>query len=516
MKPADRFDILIVDDHAANRYIKHHLLARHGYRVLEAATGRQALEMVKAHQPDLVMLDVHLPDLDGIAVCGMLKDAPPAEQPMVLQTSAQSIRSADRVTALEAGADGYLIEPAEPEELLAVVRSLLRLRRAERELMQARREAEAANAAKSHFLASASHDLRQPMQAQRLFFSALEAQLTTDNQRAVARKLSESLTASESLLRALMDVSALDACAITPSPADVDLVPILQRVIDDHLGEAEGKGLRLRLRARPARVHADPVLLERIVRNLVSNAIRYTDAGGVLVACRPHDGQIRVEVWDTGVGIADQDLDAIFTDFYQVGNNERSRAKGLGLGLAVAARMAKLLDCQLVVRSHLGRGSVFALSVPAPKQPETARPPCAHRAGGALRDLSVMVVEDDADQLIGLTMLLEGWGCTVVHAQDSRKALELIDAGQRPVMVLTDYRLPGDINGLDLLQEMRRRGAGFLKGVVQTGDTHSELANTVAACGYTLLHKPYDAARLHATLQAAQAEMLRQGVKEEA
>lgn len=507
MTPAD-FLILIVDDNAPNRYVKTHTLARAGYRVIEAASGGDGLAAVRERQPDLVLLDIRLPDINGIEICRAIKADPAIATTMVLQTSAVSISTPDKVGALEAGADGYLAEPAEREELLAVVRALLRLRQSEQALRAAQERAEAAMADKSRFLATASHDLRQPLQAASLFLSLLQSRVSEPQAISHLEQVADSLTAADGLLQALMTISTLDNPARPPVVAAIDLPPLLERLEQEYRPSAAAKGLDLRLRIWPmvreprsgdaVRVMTDAVMFERILRNFISNAIRYTDAGGVLIAARRRDGMVRVEVVDTGIGIADQDRTRIYDDFFQVGNAARNRELGYGLGLSIVRRMAAVLGHRLDLRSTVGRGSRFVVLAPAAapstaiaaKRDVTATPIDAER---------VLVIEDDAVQAEALKLLLSDWGCAVSTAQTAEEALDVADGRCDFQAVITDFRLPA-MNGVELLDTLKARGLRFRCGIVQTGDTDRTVGALVTGAGYDLLHKPYRASDLKALL----------------
>lgn len=493
--PSD-FLVLVVDDHGPNRYVKKHILARHGYRVIEAESGLGGLEVIRDARPDLVLLDVRLPDVSGIEVCRTIKADDQLHGIMVLQTSAVSISTPDKVGALDAGADGYLAEPAEPEELLAVVRSLLRLRQAERDLREARGRTLAAMADKSRFLAMASHDLRQPLQAANLFVSLLERRLGDPAMLGLLAHVSESLRGADGLLNALMTISSLDTATHLPEVGVVDLMALLTRLDGEHRSAAEEKGLGLTLRPKAVSVRSDPVMLERILRNLIGNAIRYTERGRILVGVRARGDHVRIEVHDTGIGIPEQCTETIFEDFFQVGNTARSRGEGNGLGLSIVRRMATVLDHPLTLRTREGHGSCFAIDVPLATDAEAMGPTTA---SGALRPGRVLVVEDDLLQAQALRTILEDMGCEVVVAHDAEGALAIIPAGSDFQAAISDYRLPR-MSGVECLNALRQRGVRFRHGVVQTGDTDVMVRDLVETAGYQLLHKPYDVGRLASVL----------------
>ncbi len=239
-------------------------------------------------------------------------------------------------------------------------------------LMLAREEAERANEAKSRFLAAASHDLRQPFQAMRLFRSALTPWLADPKAAAVGAKLDEAMTAGEQLLTALLDVSTLEAGIVTPKTCRISAEDMVERLVREFQPQAAAQGLKLKHHIRPGTIITDPVLLKRMLRNLLHNAVRYTERGGILIATRQRAGQLLFQVWDTGMGIPADKQQKVFEDFYQIGNPGRDRSRGLGLGLSVVARTARLLGHEVALNSQEGRGSVFTVSVRLADCPEQA------------------------------------------------------------------------------------------------------------------------------------------------
>jgi len=367
-------------------------------------------------------------------------------------------------------------------------------------------EAGRGNAAKARFLAAASHDLRQPFQAMRLFLGVLDQQVSDPAARTTVARLGEALEAGERLLHALLDISIIDSGQIEPKVTDFALDALLRQLVEENRPQAAAKGLRLKARLFPARGRTDPVLLERIVRNLLSNAIRYTRTGTILVAMRRRGDAVRVEVWDTGFGIPDDQVAAIFEEFHQLENPERDRARGFGLGLAIVQRLAGMLGVSVGVRSQLGRGSVFAVMVPlggAPKPAERGRAG-ATVDGEGLQGATILVVDDDEMVLFGLRMMLEAWGCTVVPAADLREVMAGLDALPGPPgVILTDLRLPGGANGYDVIQRVRRLYRREIPAVVLTGEaSQSPLADGgVPGCG--LMRKPVQPDELRGVLLKA-------------
>lgn len=369
---------------------------------------------------------------------------------------------------------------------------------AEEELREARRVAEQADRAKSQFLAAASHDLRQPFQAMRLLLHLLTERLDRPEQRELAHKLSVALGSGEELLRALLDISILDAGTVSPAIAPVELTPLLVRLVAEAKPQATAKGLRLRLRTRSAAALTDAVLLERMLRNVLSNAVKYTAAGGILVACRPRGDRVRVEVWDTGRGIPQDRLDTVFEEFVQLGNPERDRSKGLGLGLAIVRRAARMLGHPIRLFSRPGRGTVFMIELPATRSAVRTLPPTPTKAAALAG--TVLVVEDDALQRLAMQQLLVSWGLTV-RVAGAVAAVPKAVAGIVPDLVITDLRLPGEANGFDAIREVQAAAGRPVPALVLTGETGAAELRQAAERGHRLLHKPYSPRELRRVLE---------------
>lgn len=354
-----------------------------------------------------------------------------------------------------------------------------------------RAEIERAAAAKSRFLASASHDLRQPFQAMRLFLEVLQAQISEDKARQTAVLLSNAMSAGEKLLNALLDISTLDAGTVKANPNVFGLDELLKRLADEFRPQALEKGLRLKVRLFPALVRTDPVLLERIVRNLLSNAIRYTRHGKVLLAMRRRAGKVRIEVWDTGFGIPETQIEAIFDEFHQLENPSRDPNHGLGLGLAIVRRLAALLRTPVEVRSRLGRGSIFAVTLEPTEPEQRIGSEESRQADGPLAGLRVLAVDDDGMVLSGLVLSLEGWGCTVVSAADIREVFVRLDALDGPPdVILTDLRLPGNVTGFDVIERVCRLYGKHIPAIVLTGETGQAELTEGLRRRVSFLHKP--------------------------
>lgn len=336
----------------------------------------------------------------------------------------------------------------------------------------AKQEAVQANIAKSKFLAAASHDLRQPLHALGLFAGALKDEQDAAKTKRLADNIESSLTALNLLLNSLLDISKLDAGVIEVHVGDFRLQDVFDRLAVEFEPLASHKRLRLKMRETRAIVRTDRILLERIVRNLLSNAIRYTESGTVLLACRRRRGEWRIEVRDSGIGIPADQHQKVFAEFYQVGNPERSQLKGLGLGLAIVARMSNLIGCPIDLRSAPGRGSRFSVTVQAGK---AAAVPAAIQVFSSCAGLRVLVIDDEATILAGVAALLETWRCEVLTAESLADAVgKLTERQWEPDVVLCDYRLRGGESGIDALDWMRKHFGADKPCVLITGDIEAE------------------------------------------
>ncbi len=361
-------------------------------------------------------------------------------------------------------------------------------------------ELAAANQAKTRFLAAASHDLRQPMHALGLFVAQLRGRIVEPEALAMVGKVESAVTALQELLDALLDISRLDAGVVTPSNTDFRLQPLLLRLDGVFAPQAEGKGIRLRAAPTRLAVRSDPVLLERILINLLANAVRYTQQGGVLVGCRRRGGNVRVEVWDSGIGIADTHRDSIFQEFYQIGNPERDRQKGLGLGLAIATRLARLLGSRIELVSRPGKGSVFAIELPRGTATESTRK--TEPAPLSLHGMRVLIVDDDALVRDAMASLLTQWGCEVLSAGDGAEAEAVMKRqGATPDAIVCDYRLPEGETGIEVIRRLRNVAGADVPAALVTGDTAPERLREASDSGYALLHKPVQPAKLRLLIE---------------
>jgi signal transduction histidine kinase/CheY-like chemotaxis protein len=365
---------------------------------------------------------------------------------------------------------------------------------------EGRRAAEAASRAKTQFFAAASHDLRQPLHAMGLFAEALRQRSHDPEVASLVNSINESVDALEGLFGELLDITRIDTGGVDVNPAPVRMKELFARLRLHFEPTAFEKGLMLSFRGEQHVVHADPVLLERVLRNLVSNAIRYTDDGGVLVSCRPRQGKLMLQVWDSGIGIAEASLPRIWDEFYQAQSNrplEAHHRKGLGLGLAIVKRLAALMDAPISVRSRLGHGTVFSIEVPLGKAPRSIEPAVASGVkaplGLTLEHRCILVVEDETAVREGLVVLLQAWGARVL-AFDTVEAVEAWVGGaaaEAPDLLLVDYRLPQGRTGIDALVALRARWPGQrLPAIMITGSSLGGHEDEAVTHDYHLLIKP--------------------------
>ncbi len=366
----------------------------------------------------------------------------------------------------------------------------------------AREEAEQANIAKSRFFAAASHDLRQPLHSLGLFASALDEQLPSPQARQTARGIRESIAALESLFDALLDLSRLDAGIITAQPRNVGLQALFDRLAREFHVEAVERELRLRFVPSRAVVHTDPVLLERILTNLVSNALRYTPRGGVVVGVRRRRGKVAIEVRDSGVGIPPEKQALVFEEFYQVNNPGRDRRRGLGLGLAIVQRLARLLGHPLSLDSTPGRGTCFRVEIPLADGPADLPVESMPTLDGeALRDLRMLVVDDDLMVREGTAALLRQWQAQPRVAASAAEAAALVGDGFVPDILIVDLRLGGAHDGIDVIASLRRQLGRATPAVLVSGDTGAIELKRVRFSGIPLLTKPVAPAKLRSVLR---------------
>ena len=370
------------------------------------------------------------------------------------------------------------------------------------QLSQQKDVAEQANLAKSKFLAAASHDLRQPLHALGLFVAALGEPRARHDAPLIVRNINRSLAALEGLFNALLDISKLDAGSVKPEIRDVALSPLLDRLSYDYEPQAQAKHLAWRFQPQDAVVRTDIVLLETVLRNLIGNAIRYTSRGDVWLTCAIGGETVVIEVGDTGVGIPEAHHKDVFREFFQLGNPERDRNKGLGLGLAIVDRLIALLGHSLIMRSTPELGSVFCLSLARGDEASAlATEPLADAAHADELALRVLIIEDELHVQEAMTVLLQSWGHEVVSVSSADGALI---SACKPDVVIADYRLRDDRTGIEALQRIREHWGLPIPSLLVTGDTSPERLQEAQERGFALLHKPVAAGKLRAFLRGVQ------------
>lgn len=437
------------------------------------------------------------------------------------------------VSELAAGGACWLCRPAGAAD---------RLRAADAAMANARAEAERAARAKDRFFTVANHDIRQPLAALSLFVGALQARLHEHGAREILRAMEAALSTLKSLVDVHIDMARIDAGVLRPEPRNLPVNAMITRMALEFSPLAQAKGLRLHVQPCSAAVTTDRDLAERMLRNLIANAIRYTDRGGVLLGCRRRGDRLRIEVWDTGRGIGSDDLPMVFEEFWRgepdSGERDSGDRDGFGLGLAVVERLSRLLDHPVEVRSVAGRGTVFSILLPiaeeteppgipypafpfpvgiddgeagpeAGPEAETGAEMGAGAQAGARGRATVLIVEDDHHVLQGLHLLLAQWGCHVVEASSADEALERIAEGVQPDMAIADLRLGGSASGIAAIRLASQALDRALPGLILTGDTDPRRLREARLSGYPLLHKPIGAHSLRGAVNALLGMRLR-------
>ena len=375
----------------------------------------------------------------------------------------------------------------------------------EKSLQDAKVKAEMASVASSKFLAAASHDLRQPLQSASLFLSTLElgmnklsptgGTISSKENLYVLVRAQKSLESLGDLLQSLLDISRLDVGSIAPEYSTVCIGDLLKEVEVELTTLAWEKGLSLRYVPSSLYVRTDKILLKRILNNLIANAIKYTPKGKVLFGCRRKKNTLIVEIWDTGIGIAENNLEAIFKEFYQVSNPARQRKLGFGLGLSIVKKLADLIDAEISVCSQLGKGSVFSLELPlSEKSLESSSvkvvPNYTPTTPG---QRTILIVDDDAEVLEATRSLVKAWGFYPLTAVDSTDAHKVLSTdAYRIDLAIVDYQLPSEMNGISLADDILRVTGARAKIIIVSGETSSEFSKKIDETNYRYLPKPVD------------------------
>ncbi|HVK37258.1 MAG TPA: response regulator [Candidatus Kapabacteria bacterium] len=495
--------ILNIDDDEAGRYSVNRLLRREGYDVLDAATGREGYELARSHTVDLIVLDVNLPDANGIDLCRTLKDDRLTATIPVLMLSASFIGAEDRIRGLELGADGYLTEPLEPEVLLAHVKALLRMRQAERGLERALVAAEQANNAKDHFLAVLSHELRTPLNPIMGAIELLSGMRLDDDVRALLQIIQRNALLEARLIDDLLDITRIERGKLTMHLESVGLHKLVDDVVSIFRPEFLVKHLQLgvELTATDQVVRADAARLQQVIWNLVKNALKFTPAGETITVRtdNPGPGRIRLTVADTGIGIEEHQLATIFNAFDQGSEMMHQTFGGLGLGLAISRGIVDSHGGVLTAASAgKGFGAVFTMELETVSEsPAVADVPAAPGAGRSLR---ILFVDDHVDTTSTIKLLLERRGYSVVAVGNVASALEAASR-ERFDLLVTDIGLP-DGSGLDLMQQLG--GDGGITGIAVSGyGMESDIDASRRAGFYAHITKPMNIDELIAVIEGA-------------
>jgi len=380
------------------------------------------------------------------------------------------------------------------------------------DLLRQKELAEAANVAKSRFLASASHDLRQPVHALGMFVGALGDRTLDADSRRLVSQIQNSVGALDGLFGAILDISRLDAGVIESRPLAFAIQPMLDRICREEMPEVERKGLTLNLLPCSMTVETDPVLLERVIRNLLSNAVRYTSKGRVVVGCRRAADRLNVEIWDTGCGIPPDQQDLIFQEFYQIGNPERDRTRGLGLGLAIVQRLTRMLNIPIRMQSRVDKGSVFSLSVALAEGGRAVVAPPRESIAAINRQLFILVIDDEVAIQEAMSTMLASWGHLVVTAGSCAETLGLAAGfAAAPDLIVSDYRLRDNENGIATIERLRTEFNNDIPAILITGDTAPDRIREASLSDCLLMHKPVSNSRLRAAIVDLTEQSARSG-----
>jgi two-component system CheB/CheR fusion protein len=402
----------------------------------------------------------------------------------------------------------YRTQEGRVEGVIISFTDITERRRIAEELGAAKRQAELASAAKSRFLAAASHDLRQPLQTLALLQGLLAKLVEGDRAQKLVTRMDETLNAMSGMLNALLDINQIEAGIVQAEMINFPVNDLLSRMRDEFTYHANASRLSLRVVPCSLSVHSDPRLLEQMMRNLLSNALKYTKQGKVLLGCRRHAGMLSIEVWDTGIGIHSEEMQEIFEEFHQVDNPARERSRGLGLGLSIVQRLGNLLGHRIRVRSQPGKGSVFAVDVMLPSGGTTSQtvPDWQHfdaRADTGVHHAGVILaVEDDPEVRELLEIFLKGEGYHAMAVPDGVAALELVTRGTiRPDLVLADYNLPNRMDGLQVAARLREVLHRQIPVVILTGDISTGTLRHIALQDCVQLNKPVKLKELTQVIQ---------------
>ena len=469
------------------------------FSVIPTDVGRPLADLRSLAADDALLADART----------VLQNHAPIEREIQAQTGAWYSRRIMLYRAQDDRVEGVVITFADVSER----------HHAQQALEAAKLQAQQANMAKSRFLAAASHDLRQPLQSLVLLQGLLAKTVEGEKAKKLVARFDETLDAMSGMLNALLDINQIEAGTVRPEIVCFPISDLLERLKREFADHAQAQGLSLRLVSCGLSICSDPALLEQMIRNLLSNALKYTRNGKVLLGCRRRKGMLSIEIWDTGIGIPKGELRAIFDEYHQIDNAARERKRGLGLGLSIVQRLGGLLGHQVRVASKPGKGSVFAIEVTVPTSDSAPRPERdipgknVEVAKGAPHTGAVLVIEDDPEVCDLLKLLLEEEGYRTMTAPDGDAALDLVaHEGFRPDLIVADYNLPGGMNGLDAAGTVRKRLHRQIPVIILTGDISTSALHKIASGDCVQLNKPVKSAELMQVAERLLAQPVFAGV----
>jgi len=498
--------LLNVDDNDTMRYVKSRILRQAGFEVIEAATGAEALVAVRARMPALVLLDVKLPDMNGRSICADIKSHAETASIVVLQTSASHVETRHRVASYEAGADGYLVEPIAPEELVAHVRALLRMRQAERERQAALDDLREADRRKDEFLAMLAHELRNPLGPIRNAVEIMRMSADADTHARARELIGRQTDHLARLVEDLLDMSRIATGKITLQRKVVDLASLVDGAVDAASTLMQASGQKFDVAAPPAGtwLEVDPVRIQQVIGNLLHNASKFTPRGGTIeLRVRRSAEGIELTVQDNGVGIAADVLPRVFELFSQGDRSLERTQGGLGIGLSLVKGLVEMHGGNVSARSDgPGRGSRFVVELPGSL---LRAAPAASAPSAQVKRLAsqrILLVEDNLDAAEAMFMLLKGLGHAVTVVNDGSEAVEVARSLQ-PEVILLDIGLPG-INGYELVSRLRQMPeTRAARMIAVSGYGQQKDRQRSAEAGFDMhLVKPVDPADLTSVLGA--------------
>jgi PAS domain S-box-containing protein len=434
---------------------------------------------------------IHPDDRPGVMAC--LHGVRP-DNPSYSTTFRYMRQDGDREVWLEQIASAEFDSAGQLKRVQGLTTDITERKRSEQEISRAQKSAELANQAKSGFLAAASHDLRQPLQTLRFLQGALEQHHPDGEGRKLLEAIGRSLDTISSMLSSLLDVNRLESGKLRPIKSDLTINEVFDSVATDFLRPVEERGLKLRVVRSGLMVYSDKRMLEEMIRNLLSNSVRYTDQGKLLLGCRRAGNKIRIEMWDSGIGIAGDQLPRIFDEYYQ--GAEAAERGGFGLGLAIVRRLGEVLDHGIDVRSAPGRGTCVSIEVPL-GQTRVNNEPAQDQVSESISFAgTVLVIEDETSVRSALNRLLKLRGIGSSMVATGNDALTLVTQGMRPDLVLSDYNLRGSMNGVETIKALRSALAWNVPGIVMTGDIQSKTIEAIAAQDVSVVIKPFPAEEL--------------------